>query len=137
MHLLLSLRQRVFVVEQGCPYLDADELDKQSWHLMGHAPDGRLVAYARLNFPATRYREPSFGRVLVAPDIRHNGVGREIVEACIRKCRQEYAEANIRISAQTHLTGFYQNAGFVATGEPYDDEGVEHIEMLLNTDNSL
>ena len=31
---LLQFRQEVFVVEQDCPYLDADgEKDKASWHL--------------------------------------------------------------------------------------------------------
>lgn len=128
---MLSLRQNVFVVEQGCAYLDADELDKQSWHLLGRRSDRRLVAYARLNFPNTRYSEPSFGRVLATKEIRGIGAGRKIVEACIQKSVQEYPNLNIRISAQTYLTQFYEEFGFMNVGDPYDDEGIEHIDMIL------
>lgn len=131
MHEMLSLRQKVFIVEQECAYLDADELDKQSWHLLGRQNDGRLVAYARLNFPNTRYTESSFGRVLTTKEIRGVGAGRRIVEACIQKSIQEYPSSNIRISAQTYLTKFYQGFGFKSIGDPYDDEGVEHVDMIL------
>lgn len=133
MHEMLSLRQQVFIVEQECIYLDADELDKQSWHLLGRQNDGRLVAYARLNFPNTRYTEPSFGRVLTAKEIRGIGAGRRIVEACIQKSLQEYPSLNIRISAQTYLTKFYAEFGFTSVGDPYDDEGIEHVDMILET----
>ena len=137
MHEMLSLRQSVFVVEQKCAYLDADELDTQSWHLLGRRVDGRLVAYGRLNFPNTRYPEPSFGRVLTTKETRGIGAGRRIVEACIRKSIQEYPGLNIRISAQAHLTKFYQGFGFIRVGDPYDDEGIEHIDMVLDTGQNL
>ena len=32
---ILKVRQEVFVVEQQCNYLDADEFDQFSYHLMG------------------------------------------------------------------------------------------------------
>jgi ElaA protein len=132
MHEMLSLRQNVFVVEQGCAYLDADELDKKSWHLLGRRSDRQLVAYARLNFPNTRYSEPSFGRVLTTKEIRGIGAGRKIVKACIQKSVQEYPKSDIRISAQTYLTKFYEEFGFMNVGDPYDDEGIEHIDMILD-----
>lgn len=132
MHEMLALRQNVFVVEQNCAYLDADDLDKQSWHLFGRGGGGRLVAYARLNFPNTRYAEPSFGRVLTTKEIRGIGAGRRIVAACIQKSMEEYPGSNIRISAQAHLTTFYEKFGFMSVGEPYSDEGIEHVEMVLD-----
>ncbi|MBE9175413.1 GNAT family N-acetyltransferase [Synechocystis salina LEGE 06155] len=131
MHQMLALRQNVFVVEQGCLYLDADELDKQSWHLFGRTNDQRLVAYARLNFPNTRYSEPSFGRVLTSKTIRGMGAGRKIVEACIQKSLQEYPNWDVRISAQAHLAKFYEEFGFTKVSDPYDDHGIEHISMIL------
>jgi ElaA protein len=137
MHEMLSLRQNVFVVEQGCAYLDADELDKQSWHLLGRRRDRRLVAYARLNFPNTRYSEPSFGRVLTTKEIRGIGAGRKIVEACIQKSMQEYPNSDIRISAQTYLAKFYEEFGFINVGDPYDDEGIEHIDMILDVRQNI
>ncbi len=36
LHEIMILRQQVFVVEQDCPYQDADEKDKYSHHLMGY-----------------------------------------------------------------------------------------------------
>ncbi|MDG2989370.1 GNAT family N-acetyltransferase [Candidatus Synechococcus calcipolaris G9] len=131
MHEILALRQSVFVVEQDCAYLDADEWDKQSWHLLGRRDDGQLVAYARLNFPHTRYPEPSFGRVLVTKETRGTGAGRRIVAACIQKSRQEYPGSNMRISAQAYLTKFYEEFGFMGVGDPYEDEGIEHLDMVL------
>ncbi|AFY74427.1 putative acyltransferase [Synechococcus sp. PCC 7502] len=133
MHEILSLRQKVFVVEQRCAYLDADELDKQSWHLLGRRNDRQLIAYARLNFPNTRYSEPSFGRVITTKEIRGIGAGRRVVKACIEKSTQEYPDLNIQISAQTYLVRFYQEFGFTSVGVPYDDAGIEHVNMILET----
>ena len=132
MHEMLSVRQNVFIAEQKSAYLDADHLDQQSWHLLGREDDGRLVAYARLNFPNTRYQEPSFGRVLTTKKIRGIGVGQKIVEACIKKSIQEYPGFNIRISAQAHLINFYETFGFISIGDPYEDEGIEHVDMVLD-----
>ncbi|MBD2653151.1 GNAT family N-acetyltransferase [Synechocystis sp. FACHB-383] len=137
MHAMLALRQDVFVVEQGCLYLDPDQLDKQSWHLFGRTKDQKLVAYARLNFPNTRYPEPSFGRVLTSKAIRGMGVGRKIVEACIQKSLQEYPNSDVRISAQAHLTKFYAEFGFTKVGDPYDDHGIEHIGMILRVSKPM
>lgn len=132
MHDILSLRQKVFVVEQQCAYLDADDLDQQSWHLLGWGKDGQLVAYGRLNFPNTRYSEPSFGRILTAKEIRRTGAGRKTVENCIQKSKQEYPSLNIRISAQAYLIQFYQEFGFTRLGAAYDDDGIEHVDMILH-----
>ena len=29
---ILHLRQKVFIVEQDCPYIDADFSDQEAWH---------------------------------------------------------------------------------------------------------
>lgn len=34
-HAVMAAREAVFIVEQNCPYQDADALDAQSWHLIG------------------------------------------------------------------------------------------------------
>ena len=36
LHQLMRLRQAVFVVEQNCPYQDADDKDVYSYHLLGY-----------------------------------------------------------------------------------------------------
>ena len=35
-----------------------------------------------------------------------------------------------RIGAQRYLERFYGDFGFVAVGEPYDEDGIVHVEML-------
>jgi hypothetical protein len=44
---VLQLRQRVFVIEQACIYLDVDGLDPQAYHLWTER-DGEIVAYLRV-----------------------------------------------------------------------------------------
>ena len=132
MHEVLAARQRVFIVEQQCVYQDADEWDKSAWHLMGRRITGDLVAYGRVNFPGSRYPEPSLGRIFTARDVRRSGAGREVVQRCLTLCRRYYPERNVRISAQTYLIKFYGDFGFQTIGKPYDDEGIEHIDMILN-----
>jgi len=131
MHEMLSVRENVFVVEQECAYLEADDLDKQSWHLIGRNPSGILIAYARITFPGSKYDEPTFGRVLTVQKSRGIGLGRKIIKECIKKSNSEYPGMSVRISAQTYLIKFYKDFGFKIVGQPYDDEGIEHIDMLL------
>ena len=42
MYEVMQLRQEVFIVEQDCPYLDADGKDKQSHHLLGYDIEGSI-----------------------------------------------------------------------------------------------
>src|SRR6267143_733097 len=35
LYAMVRLREAVFVVEQNCPYLDADGRDSRAWHLLG------------------------------------------------------------------------------------------------------
>ncbi len=130
MHEILALRQQVFVVEQNCVYLDADDLDSKSWHLVGRAAGGQIGAYTRLTFPATRFNEPSIGRVLTAVEMRKKGLAREAVNLAIAKCEQEFPGQAVKISAQLYLKKFYNGCGFKVISEPYDEDGIEHIDML-------
>ncbi|MCB1054073.1 MAG: GNAT family N-acetyltransferase, partial [Acidobacteria bacterium] len=34
------------------------------------------------------------------------------------------------LSAQAHLEDFYHRFGFNARGEPYDDAGIPHVDMV-------
>lgn len=133
MHELLSLRQQVFVVEQNSPYLDADQWDKIAWHLLGRDNQGRLITCARLLPPGTLHSEASFGRVLVAASTRGQGIGRQTIQHCIERCQALFPGQSIRIAAQTHLVNLYHEFGFEPMGSPYDDAGVEHQDMLLET----
>jgi ElaA protein len=126
----LVLRERVFVVEQNCPYQDADGLDRHAWHLLGRDDAGALRAVLRVVDPGHKYPEPSIGRVVTAPEARGAGLGRALMVEGVQRCTAAWQGQGIRISAQAHLQGFYRSLGFVATGEPYLEDDIPHVEML-------
>ena len=125
-------RQQVFGIEQQCIYLDADGYDEPAFHLAAWAPSDRMPrAYARLVDPGLKYPEPSMGRVITTAAARGTGLGRELVRRAVAHAAEAFPGQGIRISAQTRLVGFYAEAGFVALGEPYLEDGIPHTEMLL------
>lgn len=130
LHDVLILRQQVFVVEQDCPYQDADEKDQDSHHLLGYVKD-HLVAYLRLVKPGISYKEMSFGRIVTAQNHRGKGLGVALMQEGIEQSIKLYGTSPNRISAQTHLLPFYQKFGFESTNKEYLEDGIPHTEMLL------
>ena len=129
----LHLRQQVFIIEQQCIYADLDDNDQLAQHLLGFTPEGHLAACLRLLAPKSKYPEPSIGRIIVAPEQRGKKLGHQLVEAGLKQARQLYPGQPVRIQAQSRLTGFYKQHGFDAHGEPYDEDGMEHIDMLTTS----
>lgn len=126
---IITIREAVFVVEQNCPYLDADGLDQHAWHLTGRKNDD-LVAYLRIVDPGRKYAEPSIGRVITARAERGTGLGKETLRRALKKVETEFPGKPIRISAQKHLEKFYAEFNFKRVSDPYDEDGIPHIEML-------
>lgn len=124
----LQLRQRVFVVEQACPYLDADGADAQALHLFGWQ-EKRLVAYARIFPPSAKYAEASIGRVATHPRDRGTGAGKELMGEAIRRI-EDAGWKKIRIAAQMYLERFYEGFGFQRVSEPYLEDDIWHVDML-------
>ena len=130
---ILKIRQAIFIVEQNCAYLDADDLDQVAWHLIGWregANKKNCVAYLRVVFPGGKFPEPSIGRVLVTPELRKTGLGKKLTGEAIARIADEYPNTAIRISAQQHLEKYYSEFGFKAVSKPYNEDGIPHIEML-------
>ena len=130
---LLALRQRVFVVEQRCAYLDADGKDQGAIHVLGREA-GVLVACARVLGPGVSFEEPAIGRVIVAPEWRGQGVSRLIMRRAIDAARAAHGRRPIALSAQAHLLDLYAGLGFVGRGEVYDEDGIPHLDMVLGVD---
>lgn len=133
---IMKVRQNIFVVEQNCVYLDADDLDQVSWHLIGRqetANQKEIVAYLRVVFPEKIYSEPSIGRVLTTSALRGTGLGKELMQQALVRVAACYPNSPLRISAQQHLEKFYSDFGFESVSEPYDEDGISHIEMLRET----
>lgn len=127
---MFHLRQQVFILEQQCLYPDIDELDTRCFHLLACQADSqRVIACARLIPPGCQGAEPRIGRFVVAQAYRGNGLGRALLQQALQWLDQHYAGQAIMISAQHHLAHFYQQAGFVVVSEPYDEDGILHIDM--------
>jgi len=127
---ILQLRALVFVVEQECAYNDLDGYDAASHHLFTQDAAGRVIASLRMLPPGVKYAEPSLGRVVTHPDTRGTGLGRELMREGMRRAATDFPGAAIRIGAQKRLEGFYRSLGFLAVSPPYDEDGIEHVEML-------
>jgi ElaA protein len=130
LYAILQLRSDVFVVEQNCVYLDIDGKDKKSFHLMAWQDDD-LAAYTRLVPPGISFTEASIGRVLSSPKYRGLGIGITLMQKSIHHTLESYATNKIRIGAQLYLKKFYEGFGFVAQGDEFLEDGIPHIEMLI------
>lgn len=131
LYCIMQLRNEVFVVEQNCVYQDADDKDQLSMHLCGW--DGKkLVAYTRIIPQGISYTEASIGRVVTSPAYRKTGVGRQLMKESINRCFSQFNCDAIRIGAQVYLTAFYESLSFVPCGSQYLEDGIPHIEMILN-----
>lgn len=129
---IMRLRQEVFVVEQNCPYLDADGKDKNAWHLMGKSADGALMTYARLLDEGVSYTGyASIGRVINAQKIRGTGAGKELMRVAIENMGRLYPQWPVKIGAQSYLKRFYEHFGFHDIGVHYLEDGIPHMEMIL------
>jgi ElaA protein len=128
LYAIIGLRERVFVVEQKCAYLDADGLDPQCRHLWA-AKQGEIIAYLRFIPAGVKYDEAAIGRVIVAAQARGTGLGKELM----RRGLALAGTAPVRLGAQAHLERFYGELGFRRVSDVYDEDGIPHIEMLRDS----
>lgn len=125
---VLRFRQAIFVVEQGSPYPDLDGFDEQAHHLLLRV-DGALAGYLRL-IPHLGDARIAIGRVAVAAPLRRQGLARLLMAQALARCRHDYPDCPMTLSAQAHLALFYESLGFRATSPSYDDYGVPHVDMV-------
>ena len=128
---ILRFRQEIFVVEQKSWYLDADGLDQSSLHLLV-LDKGILIGYLRLTPPGKKYPETSIGRVSIDKGYRGEKLGDHLLIMGIEKGKEAYGSGSYRISAQEYLISYYEKHGFKVQGSPYDEDGIPHVEMLLD-----
>lgn len=121
---IYKLRVDVFVVEQQCPYHEVDDIDTISHHIYLQNDNSKILAYCRL------YKiEDTFhiGRVIASE--RHKGYGTQIMKTALEFAEQTLHADSIIIEAQTYAKNFYEKLGFTQTSEPFDEDGIEHIQM--------
>ena len=128
---ILKFRQEIFVVEQKSWYLDVDGLDQASLHLIVRTKEN-LIGYLRLTPPGIKYIETSIGRVSIHIAHRGEGLGNQLLTMGIEKGKEVYGSGSFRISAQEYLISYYEKHGFKVQGSPYNEDGIPHVEMLLD-----
>lgn len=130
---MLQLRVDVFVVEQNCPYpeLDDKDLHPQTRHIILKKGE-KVIAYSRVLAPGVSFDGfPGVGRVCVSQTARRLGLGRVLVEKTIAEAAELWPDTDIHISAQCYLQQFYQDLGFRPASEPYLEDDIPHLKMIL------
>lgn len=122
------LREQVFFLEQKVDCEDMDNLDQQALHLFGGEP---VSSYCRIFGPTDTGNYCKIGRVVVAESERGKGQGRALMRAAISACQNDWPGAAIKLSAQSYLRQFYEDLGFVISGEVFDEGGIPHYPMVL------
>ncbi|HUH48642.1 MAG TPA: GNAT family N-acetyltransferase [Mycoplana sp.] len=134
LYALLKLRVDVFVVEQECPYPDLDGRDIDALHLR-LLSGADLIAAARI-LPPNKTNDPArIGRVVVSPAYRGKRLGEAVMQEAIAACEQRFPQAQIALSAQSHLKRFYESFGFSPVSEEYLEDGIPHIDMVRPATN--
>lgn len=133
LYAVVRLREAVFIVEQNCPYPDSDGRDPRAMHLLGWqqgSSERALIAYARVFEPGARYVEGSIGRVVTAQAVRGTGVGRLLMAEALRRLEALAPGQKIKLAAQRRLEAFYSGFGFATVSAPYEEDGIEHVDMI-------
>jgi len=125
---ILRTRVDVFVVEQNSTYQELDGKDMYSYHVC-YYEEGLIQAYLRVVDKGISFKEPSVGRVLTTK--RGCGLGKKILLEGIRVAREKMGADRIRIEAQSYAMKFYEQVGFRQCSDEFLEDGIPHIEMLL------
>ncbi len=123
-----AIRQAVFVEEQHIPIeMEWDEADASCLHAVAFNRFGQALATGRLleHVPGVA----KIGRMAVQRPMRGSRIGREVLDALMRKGR-ELGYAEVLLHAQMSALSFYLRAGFVQRGAPFDEAGIGHVEMV-------
>jgi predicted GNAT family N-acyltransferase len=124
----LRIRWTVFVEEQGVrPSLELDEHDRdpRTAHALGLV--GAVPAAAgRVIFLEGGVAK--IGRMAVIDDARKQGLGAALLGFLEQQARARGA-TSATMGAQLHARGFYEQHGYAAVGDVFDDAGIPHIEM--------
>lgn len=129
---ILRTREAVFIVEQNCPYPEADGRDYDAVHLFFRGGDGRVKAYLRLYAKPEEEGTVQVGRVVTAE--RGVGLGRRILQEGIRYAVGTMGARELYLEAQVQAVGFYEKEGFRVCSSEFLEDGIPHVEMRRKGD---
>ena len=120
----------VFVVEQNCPYLDPDGLDKRSIHVFYTREDGSVAGCLRLFTLDGDPETVHLGRVVTTD--RGTGLGGKMLHEGVLRAKTMLHAKKIVLHAQCYAAGFYAREGFVVCSEEFLEDGIPHVKMELH-----
>ena len=122
----ITVRLRVFVLEQGIPQdIEIDADDQCALHFLA-LEAGRAVGTARLVFGRGRAK---IGRMAVLRHYRSRGIGRKLLRVAVAAARRSGVE-NIYLHAQVSAISFYERLGFRSAGPVFSEAGIPHRKMI-------
>ena len=124
---ILELRVSVFVVEQNCPYMELDGLDRGAVHVWFEDEDG-IAAYLRVLDRGVESEHAALGRVVTGK--RGRGLGSAILREGIRVAEERFGADTLYLEAQTYARGLYEKHGFRQISDVFLEDGIPHIKML-------
>ena len=126
------IREDVFVNEQGFALeIEKDAYDATSVHAVAYNRLGKPLATGRL-LPTSLVdgvKTSKIGRMAVHRVMRGSKLGRDILSTLVVAAKAREDE-QVKLGSQWNAQNFYAKQGFTAQGEPFDDEGMPHIEMV-------
>ena len=122
------IRKRVFIDEQGVPEeMELDERDPLAQHALAYL-NSECIGTARLvTLPGNLGR---IGRMAVLPMHRKQGVGGKLLCALLELSKSQ-GITKLELHAQLSAIAFYEQYGFIAQGDIYDEAGIAHRDMIL------
>lgn len=124
-----AIRQAVFVQEQGIPAeLACDVADAGAVHVLVRNCLGMPVGTGRL-LPADIPGDARVGRVAVDHAVRGARVGLAVMQA-LEEAARSRGDRRIVLHAQRSAVPFYDRLGYQRVGEPFDEAGIPHQEMV-------
>lgn len=121
-----TVRERVFIKEQGVP--EKDEKDK-------HDQDALHFLLLRMGNPlaTARYRQTEKGykleRFAVLKQLRGTGLGGKILNYILDDLRD--TDQMIYLNAQEQVVAFYEKYGFRKQGSAFLEAGIRHYQIIL------
>ena len=121
----LALRDEVFCGEQGVSAAaERDGRDGEALHLVA-VEDGRVLGTCRVVF---RAGSAFLGRLAVVLDERRRGIGAALLDEAEAHARAADA-THIGLHAQLEVRELYAGGGYVERGDPFVEEGIDHVTM--------
>ena len=122
-----AIRHEVFVIGQNCPEEIEWEFEEESTHFLVFKKN-KAVATARHRKTEKGYKLERFA---VLNSERGKGYGHKVLKAIL----EDLNECNLLIymHAQTDVMPFYEMMGFVKTGKEFEEAGIMHYKMTLQT----